>query len=108
MKGFAPLREDAEKLRKLIKAAADRHAPPAEACTLIANFSQAELEMMKYVEANAAKCGIPPRIADQLKGGHKNTEAMQRRVCDVAQQQRGREPAGPVGDFDHLLNPANP
>ena len=64
--------------------------------------------MMKYVEANAAKCGIPPRIADQLKGGHKNTEAMQRRVCDVAQQQRGREPAGPVGDFDHLLNPANP
>ena len=108
MKGFIPLREEAEKRGKLIKAASDRHAPPAEACKLLANFGQSELKMIKYIETNSAKCGIPPRIADQLKGGHKNTEAMQRRVCDVAQQQRGREPAGPVGDFDHLLNPANP
>jgi hypothetical protein len=61
--------------------------------------------MIKYVEANTTKCGIPPQVADQLKGGHKNTEAMQKKVCDVAlQQQRGRGPAGPVGDFDYPLN----
>ena len=86
MKDFVPLREEAEKRGKLIKAASDRHAPPDEACKLIGNFSQAEIKMIKYVEANAAKCGIPPQIGDQLKTGHKNTEAMQQKVCDVAQQ----------------------
>ena len=82
MKGFMPLREEAEKRGKLIKAASDRHAPPDEACKLIGNFGQAEIKMIKYVEANAAKCGIPPQIADQLKNGHKNTETMQKKVCD--------------------------
>ena len=97
MKGFVPLREDAEKRGKLIKAASDRHAPPPEACKLIQNFAQAEVKMIQYVEANSAKCGIPPQIAEQLKGGHKNTEAMQKKVCDVAQQiqARGGAPAGP-------------
>jgi hypothetical protein len=97
MKGFMPLREDAEKRGKLIKAASDRHAPPAEACKLIQNFSQAEVKMIKFVEANTAKCGIPPQIADQLKGGHKNTEAMQKKVCDVAQAQAQGQARGPAG-----------
>ena len=94
MKGFVPLREDAEKRGKLIKAASDRHASPDEACKLIGSFGQAEIKMIKYVESHAAKCGIPPQIADQLKNGHKNTENMQKQVCNVAQQQQ-RGPAGP-------------
>jgi hypothetical protein len=95
MKGFLPLREEAEKRGKLIKAAGDRHASPAEACTLIKSFGQSELKMIKYVESHAAKCGIPQQIADQLKNGHKNTENMQTKVCNVAQQQQQRGPAGP-------------
>ena len=95
MKAFMPLREDAEKRGKMIKAASERHAPPDEACKLIGNFGQAELKMIKYVEANAAKCGIPPQIPEQLKAGHKNTEMMQKRVCDAAAQGAGRGPAGP-------------
>jgi hypothetical protein len=95
MKGFVPLREEAEKRGKLIKAASDRKAPPDEACKLIGNFGQAELKMIKYVETNSAKCGIPPQIADQLKNGHKNTEKMQKQVCAVAQQAQARGPAGP-------------
>ena len=95
MKGFMPLREEAEKRGKMIKAASDRHAPPQEACKLIGNFGQAELKMIKYVETYAAKCGIPPQVADQLKTGHKNTEKMQKQVCDVAQQAQTRGPAGP-------------
>ena len=51
--------------------------------------------MIKYVETNSAKCGIPPQIADQLKTGHKNTEKMQTQVCNVAQQAATRGPAGP-------------
>jgi hypothetical protein len=86
MKGFVPLREEAEKRGKMIKAASDRKAQPDEACKLIASFGQAEVKMIKYVEANAQKCGIPAQIGDQLKAGHKNTEAMQQKVCGVAQQ----------------------
>jgi len=95
MKGFVPLREEAEKRGKLIKAASERHASPDEACKLIGNFGQAEIKMIKYVETNASKCGIPPQISDQLKNGHKNTEKMQKQVCNVAQQQQQRGPAGP-------------
>ena len=96
MKGFVPLREEAEKRGKLIKAASDRHAMPDEACKLIGNFSQAELKMIKFVEANAAKCGIPPQVGTQMKDGHKSTEAMQKKVCTVAQQMQN-QPRGPAG-----------
>jgi hypothetical protein len=95
MRAFIPLREEAEKRGKLIKAASDRHAPADEACKLIENFGQAEMKMIKYVESHAAKCGIPPQISDQLKNGHKNTEKMQKKVCTVAQQAQQKGPAGP-------------
>jgi hypothetical protein len=99
LKGLAPLRVDAEKRGKLIKAASERQAPPEEACRLIESFGQFEIKMIKYVEANSAKCGMPPQIGDQLKAGLKNTEAMLHKVCAMA---RGRGPAGPVGDFDDI------
>jgi hypothetical protein len=96
MKEFVPLREEAERRGKLIKAASDRHASPDEACKLIGNFGQAETKMIKYVEAHSASCGIPAQIADQLKSGHKGTEALQKKVCNVAQQMQQRGPAGPT------------
>lgn len=104
-KEYAPLREEAEARGKLIKAAGERHAPPEEACRLFASFAQSEIKLIKYVEANSARCGFSLQISDQLKAGHKNTEAMEKKVCAVAQQARGRGPAGPVGDFDHIGAP---
>jgi hypothetical protein len=97
MKSFLPLREDAEKRGKLIQAASQHHAPPDEACKLIKGFGEAEVKMIKYVEAHSAECGIPPQIADQLKSGHKNTETMQQKVCTVAEQaaQAKKNAAGP-------------
>lgn len=96
MKEFLPLRQEAERRGAAIKAASDRRAPAAEACKLISNFSQAELKMIKYVQVNQQKCGIPPTVTDQLRNGHKNTEKMQKQVCSVAQQQ-GRQPSGVAG-----------
>jgi hypothetical protein len=98
MKNFIPLREEAEKRGKMIKAASDRHAPPDEACKLISNFGQAEVNMIKYVEAHAASCGIPAQVSDQLKNGHKGTEALRAKVCNVAQQmqQQQQRAAGPT------------
>jgi hypothetical protein len=97
MKAFVPLREEAEKRGKMIKVASDRHATPDEACKLFKNYSQAESKMLKYVESNSAKCGIPPQVGEQLKASHKNTEATQAKVCNVAQQmqQQQARPAGP-------------
>jgi hypothetical protein len=95
MRQFAPLREDAEKRGKLIKAASDRHAPPDEACKLIGNYGQAELKMIKFVESHAASCGIPPQVSEQMKAGHKNTDNLLKKVCGVAQQAATRGPAGP-------------
>jgi hypothetical protein len=95
MRQFVPLREEAEKRGKLIKAASDRHAPPDEACKLIGNYGQAEIKMIKFVESHQAKCGIPPQVSDQMKAGHKNTETLLKKVCAVAQQAATRGPAGP-------------
>jgi len=96
MKDFMPLRKEAERRGKLIKAASERHAPAAEACKLIGNFSQAEVKMIKYVHTNQHKCGIPAQVTDQLKDGHKNTEKMLKQVCNVAHQQ-AQQPRGPAG-----------
>ena len=94
MKNFVPLREEAEKRGKAIKAASERRAQPDEACKLIESFSKAELKMMEYIKLNSTKCGIPPHISEQMKKGHAGTEAMLKKVCAAAQaQQRG--PAGP-------------
>lgn len=96
MKGFLPLRQEAEKRGSAIKAASARHAPPQEACKLIGNFAQSEVKMIKYIETNAQKCGIPANIGDQMKAGHKNTEKMMAQVCNVAQQVQTRGPAAPT------------
>jgi hypothetical protein len=95
MKKFIPLREEAEKRGKLIKAASERKAPPDEACKLIASFGQAENNMIKFIQTNSARCGIPPEVSEQMKTGHKNTEGMQKKVCGVAQQMQQKGPAGP-------------
>jgi hypothetical protein len=93
---FVPLREEAERRGKLIKAASDRHAPPDEACKLITSYGQAEMKMIKYVETHSSQCGIPAEIGDQLKKGHNGTDALQKKVCNVAQQMQQRGPAGPT------------
>jgi hypothetical protein len=102
---FVPLREEAEARGRLIKVASERHAPPEEACNLIGNFGQSEAKMIKYIEANAEKCGISPEVAERLRAGHKNTEVMQKKICAMAQQAQRGGPAGPVGDFDHIGAP---
>ena len=94
---FQPLRDEADRRGELIKAASERHATPDEACKLIGNFIQSEINMIRFVESHATKCGIPEHVADQLRNGHRNTEAMQMKVCAMV---RKRGPAGPLGDFD--------
>lgn len=95
-KGFSSLKLDAETKAKAIQAAGKRKAPPQEACKLIGAFSQSEVKMIKFVEANTAKCRIPPQAAEQMKKGHANTEQLLAKVCAVAANGGGAQgPAGP-------------
>jgi hypothetical protein len=93
-KGFLPLRKDAETRANAIKAASKRKAPPAEACKLIGSYAQAEVKMIRFIETNAKKCGIPPQVGEQMKKGHAGTQQLQQRVCAVAAQAQ-QAPAGP-------------
>lgn len=86
MKNFIPLRQETEKRGKLLEAGGKRKAGPDEICKLLTSYSQAEFKMMKYVESNGTKCGIPPQIGDQLKNSHVKTSEMQQKVCGFAQQ----------------------
>jgi len=95
MKEFLPLRQEAEKRGQALKVASDKHQGPDVACKLIGNFVQAEVKMIKYVETNSARCGIPPQISEQLKKGHKGTEAMQEKICNAAAQVQKQGPVGP-------------
>jgi hypothetical protein len=85
--GILPLRQEAEKRGAMIKAASDRHASPDEACKLIGNYAQNEIKMMKYIESHTQQCGIPAQVGEQLRGAHRNTENMLKKVCDAAKQQ---------------------
>jgi hypothetical protein len=101
---FATLREEAERRGRLIKAASERHAPPDEACKLISDFERAEIRMINYVDAHMASCAIPPGIPDQLKSGHRGTEALLKKVCRAAEQKK----PGSVGNFDRVWPPKGP
>jgi hypothetical protein len=95
MNRFGPLRQEAEKRRGLIQTAGERRVSADDACKLFVNYSQSEIKMIKYIEANTQKCNIPPEVGEQMKAGHKNTETMMKKVCDAAKQQQARGPAGP-------------
>ena len=95
MKEFLPLRQEAEKRGQALRGASEKHQGPDVACKLINSFIQAEIKMIKYVETNSARCGIPPQISEQLKKGHKGSEAMQERICTAAANMKNQAPAGP-------------
>jgi len=108
MKQFVPLREDAENKAKALKAASEHKAQPDEACKLLANFDAAQLKMLHFVNANAARCGIPPQIAGQLESGHKGTEKMKIMVCKVAEQRaKGGGGGAPAPSLSDALGSAS-
>jgi len=121
VKAFAPLRDVVERHRKLIKAAFERRAPADEACKLIGNFSQAQLKMTQFIEANVEQCGISPRTNEQFRASQARAEEMQKQVCAITQRpfpltdtiidwpsvggrvESRKEPTGPAGDFGHWI-----
>jgi hypothetical protein len=104
MNEFLLLREEAEKISWLIKAASDRRAPAEEACQLIGDFGHAEIKMMNYIEANTARCGMPPRTAEPFRNSHRTTERIRTQVCSMAQRQPSVGPDKMLGPGDFWID----
>ena len=83
MKDFAPLREEAQKRAMAIRAGMEKKVPREEACKLFQAFSAAETKMIKFAEANAMTCGIPPQAIAQMKQAQANTIKARTQVCAV-------------------------
>ena len=95
-RAFAPLRKETEHRTKLVKAASTRHASLDEVCRLMVSVGWSEINMIRYVEANAAACKLSPHL-DQLRAGHEETEAVREKICALASRD---ETNAPAGDFD--------
>jgi len=81
---FFKLRDETQKNADAIKAASERKAGPAEACTLFNTFSAAEEKMIKYAADNGVWCGIPGEVLTNLRKGHVQTTMIRTKVCHAA------------------------
>ena len=91
---FAPLRAEAEKRGRAVKAAPDKKDKGSreEVCALLKRYSEAESRIVKFIKANASSCGIPPEAGAQMASNHARTLKTVSNVCSVA-----AGPARPTG-----------
>jgi hypothetical protein len=91
---FAPIKAEAEKRGMAVKVATEKKEKPSreEVCTLMKRYSDAEANVLKFIKANSAKCGIPPDAASQMSANHARTVKTVTGVCSG-----GGGPAKPTG-----------
>ncbi len=104
-KDFEPLKAEAEKRGKAVKAGSDRKAPREEVCELLKRYSEAESRIVKFIKTNAATCGIPQQAGTQMASNHARTL---KTVTNVCSGQAGG-PARPTGPgLSEALGTARP
>jgi len=99
MAEFAPLRTETEKRAAALKAAAAKRVPPQELCQLFARFIESEAKVVKFMEKNAASCGIPAQIVSTTKSNHVKSGQTKEKVCSAAASGASQATRGPaLGD----------
>jgi hypothetical protein len=83
---FLNLREAAQKRATEVRVASERKATPEQACKLIGVFTDAEAKVVRYVEKNAASCGIPADAVKGMRAAHGKSLELKKRVCTHAAQ----------------------
>ena len=81
MPEFIKLREDFEKKGRAAKAVMEHKPSREDACKQIMTVYAAEAKWVKFTEANAASCGIPPEVPQQLKVRHGHTDQARKALC---------------------------
>ena len=87
------MRDQTQKHATAIGSANERKASAQEACGLFRTFLAAETKMIKAVEDNLSRCGIPPEVPKQMKAGHAKAAEIAKKVCEAAANPP--RPAGP-------------
>lgn len=85
------IRDEVQKHGQAIEAANQKRATVQVACRLFKSYLSAEARMLKALVTIGPKCGVPPQIAEQVKGSHATASKVGKQVCDAA----ARGPAGP-------------
>ena len=86
---FIPLRDEAQKKANAIKPAADSK-DRARLCQAFRTFVAAEAKVIKFVNENAARCGIPADAAKVMKVNHTKSTTIRNQICSAG------GPAGPA------------
>jgi hypothetical protein len=60
--------------------------------------------MIKYIQANGARCGIPPQTSEQFRSSQSNTEKLQKQVCTMAQRHLSAGPDKVLGPGDFWID----
>lgn len=95
MEEFTKLQAETDKRGKAAKAGVEKKVPREELCKLFTGFATAIGNWAKYVRQNAASCGIPANVADQLKTGHANISKTAKQACAAGPVGAGPGPAAP-------------
>jgi hypothetical protein len=99
------LRDDVQKNGEALKAANERHAPPAEACKLFKAFLATEAKFVQGMQANQQVCGVPPQAVKNMQEEQGKVTMVAKQVCDVAEHPR---PNGPTMSEQLNSNPVLP
>ncbi|MBV6488850.1 MAG: hypothetical protein H3C55_01500 [Pseudorhodoplanes sp.] len=86
---FIPLRDDAQKKANAIKPAADSK-DRTRLCQAFRTFVAAEAKVIKFVNENASRCGIPADAAKVMKTNHAKSTNIRNQVCSAG------GPSGPA------------
>ncbi|MBI5110753.1 MAG: hypothetical protein HZA68_02140 [Rhodovulum sp.] len=95
MEEFTKLQAETDKRGKAAKAGVEKKVPREEMCKLLTSFATAIGNWAKYVRQNAASCGIPANVAEQLKTGHTNISKNAKQACAAGPVGAGPGPAAP-------------
>jgi hypothetical protein len=81
MEEFTKLREEVHKKHLAVKAAGQKHVAREELCKLVTSYAASEEEWVRFTEVSVGTCGIPLRIATELKQAHANNDQIQEKIC---------------------------
>jgi hypothetical protein len=88
---FPAIRDAAEKGAQAIQKAGERKASREEVCPLFKSFAVREAQLVKFLAAHQATCGVPPDAVKQARANHARTIQIRNQVCAPA----AAVPAGP-------------
>jgi hypothetical protein len=92
-KALLTMRDEVQKHGAAIQSANKKRATAQTACRLFKNFIAAEAKMLRAIERDGGRCGVPADTALQIKSNHAQAVKVGNQVCEAAAQ--ASRPSGP-------------